>query len=206
MRFTPHVRNLSLGIAAASFLLAGSLHAQSQSQKKYDVIGVNARLEHSLNSKDAKAGEIVVAKTDHAAKTPEGVDLPKGTELIGRVERAEASQNGGPSSITLVFNKARLNDGKEVPVKVVILGAFPATEAMMAQYGDETMGPAPRHVSSHERVLQEPGLLNHIAMRSAVHSHNSGTFTKKDGDFTLDRGTYLQIGIAPLAWNNQQAA
>lgn len=202
MRFAASFRAMSVGIATASFLFAGSLLAQQQ--KKYDLIGVNARLEHTINSKTAMPGEVVVAKLDHPARTPEGVDLPKDTELVGKVVRAGASRNGGPSSITIAFHEARLKDGKEVPVKVVILGAYPADEHALAEYGDQTMGPAPRHISSQEQVVQEPGLLSHVAMRSAVHSHNSGTFTRKKGDFSLVEGTFFQIGIAPRAWDHQQ--
>ncbi len=208
MRIPSLWRNLSLGLAAASFAFAGAVFAQQpvstqgmQSAQGWDLVGATVRLDHALSTKNARQGQMVEAKLNSSVRTPDGVDLPKGTELVGRVDHVRASENGGPSALSLVFTKAEMKDGHTIPVKVTVVGAYPSDEASLAVNGDQTMGSAPRHVNPQTRVDQEAGLLNHVSMHSAVASHNSARFEKKDGDFTLKAGTYFQVGIAPRNQN-----
>ena len=77
MRFTFSLKNLSLGLAMVS-LSAGAAFAQS-------LTGVNARLVRPLDSQTAAQGQPVTAKLDGSVKTADGVKLPKGTELIGKI-------------------------------------------------------------------------------------------------------------------------
>jgi hypothetical protein len=130
MQIATSLRNLSLGVATASVLLAGSALAQSSqtSQSKsqqWQLQGVNARLDHTLDAQSARVGEDVEAKLDQPVKTAEGAKLPAGTEVWGKVERVQASQNGGPSSMTLRFTTGQLRNGQKVPMKVTVIGAFP---------------------------------------------------------------------------------
>lgn len=200
MRFTS-VRNISLGLATASFLLAGSALAQTNqqenSQNTYTLVGVNAKLDHSLSSKDARPGEIIKATLEASARTPEGVDLAKGTELCGKVDRVQPAENNSPARISLIFNRAQLKDGRTVPVHVILLSAFPPSSAIQASYGMQEMGPAPKRVPSDEKVDQKAGLLRHVAMHSDMHGQDSATFIDRKGDFTLRAGTRFQVGIAP---------
>lgn len=64
--------------------------------------------------------------------------------------------------------------------------------------------PAPRHVNPQDKYTQQPGLLRHVEMTSAVQGQNSATFTDRDGNVKLRRGTYLQLGVAPQGNNNGQ--
>ena len=190
MQLAISFRNLSLSVATASFLLAGAAFAEQSS-----IVGVNARLDHTISSGTATDGQIVAVKLDRPVKTVDGVDLPRGTQLEGTITHVQASANGGPASVSLVFNKAQLKDGKQIPVKVTLLGAYPPGQMQASNYGDEEMGPAPRHVNPRERILQEPGMLSHVSMISSVQGQNSATFRKKDGNFSLHAGTYFQLGI-----------
>jgi hypothetical protein len=194
MRAVTTLRNLSLGVAAASFLLAGAAFASSS-----ELAGGTARLDHTINTKDAHTGQQVEAKLDGTIKTRAGMDLPKGTELMGTISSVRASENGGPSSLSLQFTKAELTDGKVVPVKVMLVGAYPSSEALAEPYGQETMGPAPKHISPKERIDQEAGLLSHVSMIASAQGHNSATFRDKNGNVKLGTGTYFQVGVAPLS-------
>lgn len=192
MRLAITFRNLSLSVATASFLLAGAAFAEQS-----NIVGVNARLDHTISTGKATNGQLVAVKLDRSVKTVDGIDLPKGTQLEGTITHVQASANGGPASVSLVFNKAQLKDGRQIPVKVTLLGAYPPGQMQASNYGDEEMGPAPRHINPQERILQEPGMLSHVSMISSVEGHNSATFRKKDGNFTLHAGTYFQLGIGP---------
>lgn len=219
MNIGESLRTWSLALATTSIVFAGAAVAQTpgshprqmsnqsaqsgqqswrgSSAHMWDLKGVDARLDRTLDTSSSTTGQQVEAKLYHPLKSDDGITLPKGTELLGRVDHVQASQNGGPSSISVIFNRARMKDGKIIPVKVTVMGAYPASESSQAIYGEETMGPAPKHINPKERVDQETGLLNHVSMHSAVQSHNSATFRKKDGNLKLIAGTFLQVGIAP---------
>lgn len=201
MQFVVSLRNFSLGVATAAFLMTGAAWGattQTATRPSWHLVGVNARLGRRLDTKTARAGQSVEAKLDSSVRTAQGMELPKGTELWGRVDHVVPSMNGSPASLSLVFTTAELRDGKRLPVKVTLLGACPPGEGYPGAYSQaDLLGPAPKQVSSRERVDQRPGMLQDISMHSAVPSHNSATFQKKNGNFALHAGTYLQVAIGP---------
>jgi len=199
MRVGATLRNLSLGVAAASFLFAGAAFAQSS-----DLAGGTARLLHTISTKDAHTGQQVEAMLDGKITTSSGMELPKGTELMGTISRVQASENGGPSSLSLLFTRAHLKDGKVIPVKVTLVGAYPASEGV-APYGEDAMGSAPNRISPKEKIDQEAGVLSHVSMVASAQGHNSATFRDKDGNLKLKTGTYFQVGVAPLNENSSGA-
>lgn len=204
MRVVMSLRNLSLGLATASFLLAASALAQTPSPQsgQWKLNGVNARLDRTLDARSARVGQTVEVKLDRAVKTAAGAKLPGGTEVCGTVESVQASQNGSPSTVTLRFTTARLENGQKVPVKVTVIGAFPPNAQSYLNSMGGQLPPAPAHISPQDRFTQEPGLLRHIEMKSAVQGQNSATFTNENGNVRLGQGTYLQLAIAPV--NNGQ--
>jgi hypothetical protein len=195
MKSNVSLKYLALGLTTGLLGFSGSVYAQAANQN-YQLVGVNARLVQTINTDTVKQGQQVEAKLDGTVTTSDGVKLERGTELVGTVAEAAPSANRGPASVTLVFTKAQLKDGKEIPVKVTLLAAYPASEADDATYGDSIVGPAPQHIDPKQTVLQEPGLLSHVEMKSAVQGDDSGTFSKVKGNFRLSAGTYLQLGIA----------
>lgn len=199
MRFTLPLRSLSLNLALISFLSAGAASAQSLS-------GVNATLEHNLDTRRAAAGQTVTARLDGSVKTAEGVTLPRGTELVGKIDEVKNSKDGGPASVSLVFSTARLKDGKEIPVKVTVVAAYPATAGNDASDDDPTMPPVPNEIKGDTSIDQAPGALSRVALTSAVRNSDSATFSRTNGDFRLEAGTYLQLGIAPANAASQSAA
>ncbi|MFY9745588.1 MAG: hypothetical protein WA891_17040 [Acidobacteriaceae bacterium] len=178
----------------------------TQSGSSRQLVGVTARLGKALDSQNAKQGEAVQAKLDRTVKVTEDMKLPRGTELLGTIAAVEPSLNGGPSSMSLRFDQAKMKDGKTVPVKVTVIAAYPSDENLEATYGNETMGSAPRHVQGQDKFDQEPGLLSKVSMTSRVSGHNSATFSRKDGAVSLRAGTFLQVGISPLESNGVSSA
>jgi hypothetical protein len=187
MRFQS-LKNVSFVLAVASLVAVGSASAQT-------LVGVTTKLDHTLDSNSAAAGQVVTAKLDGTVKTSDGMKLPKGTELIGKVAEVKSAQNGSPS-VSLVFTTAKLKDGKEIPVKATLLAVYPESAGDGAAYGAETMAPAPEQVEADGR-FQQAGALKNISMTSAVKSSASGTFSSTDASFKLEAGTFLQVGIAP---------
>lgn len=205
MQIARSLRNLSLGLATASFLLAGSAFAQpmhssqtiGSSARQWQMKGVNARLDQALDAQSAHVGQAVEVRLDRTVKMADGTKLPGGTEVWGKVEEVAASLNGAPSFMTLRFTMAELKDGQKVPVKVTVIGAFPAgsrSSYLNSMGGD--LPPAPKHINPQDKYTEEPGMLKHIEMKSAVQGNNSATFTERDGNVRLNRGTWLQLAIA----------
>jgi hypothetical protein len=203
MRFVTSLRNWSFGAATASLLFAGAALAQppastqqNMKQQSWNLVGVDAQLQQGLNTKNARPGQSVEARLYRTVKTASGMRLDRGTALLGKIERVQASTNLRPAVLSLVFTKAQLRNGRTIPVKVTIIGAYPADEAQLFLDGDQTIPPAPRHISNKASFVQEPGGLNRISLHSAVKNSDSATFRDKRGNLKLEDGTFLQIGIA----------
>lgn len=192
------LRNLSLGVAAASFLFVGVAVAQSS-----EMAGGTAQLDHAINTRNAHIGQQVEAKLQGTIRSSSGIDLPRGTQLMGKISSVRPSENGGPSSLGLLFTSAQLKDGKTVPVKVTLVGAYPSSDGVAEPYGEHSiMGPAPNHINPKERIDQEAGVLSHVSMIASAQGQNSATFRNKDGNVKLGTGTYFQVGVAPSIENN----
>src|SRR5260370_3396556 len=81
----------------------------------------NAALNAPIDSKKAKPGDPVTAHTTEPAKSDGKTVLPRGTKLLGHVTQASARANGeSDSSLGVVFDKAILKNGQEVPLNAGI--------------------------------------------------------------------------------------
>ena len=188
MRLTS-LKSLSYGLALTSFVAVGVASAQS-------LVGVNTKLDRTLDSKSAAVGQVVTAKLDGTVTTADGTKLPRGTELVGKIAEVK-NANGNPVSVSLLFTSAKLKDGKEIPVKATVLAAFPEADPVGVSLGDVATQQAPEKVDGDGTFNQQPGALSHVALTSAVKSPDSGTFSSTAGNFKLYAGTFLQVGIAP---------
>jgi len=176
----------ALGLATALFALSGYAIAQDQPQTTQLVEG-NAQLDTPINSKSAKQGDVVTAKLTSTVKTPQGVELPRGTKLLGHVDQVTASDAKNASKLVLTFDKAQLKDGKEVAIKATIAGVTAAN-------GTREI---PAEVSSNASFTQPPGEIGGVSFHSAVEDGTSGTLTADHHDINLSRGTQLLVVVAP---------
>lgn len=82
---------------------------------------ISAELTKGIDSKKAKVGDPVNAKTTIDAKLPDGTDLPKGTKLVGNVVEVKAkSKEENNSHLVLALNRAVLKDGHEMPIRAAV--------------------------------------------------------------------------------------
>jgi hypothetical protein len=82
----------------------------------------NAALNAPVDSKKAKPGDPVTAHTTEPKKCDDGKTvMPKGTKLMGHVTQASARGNGeSESALGIVFDKAILKNGQEIPLNAGI--------------------------------------------------------------------------------------
>jgi hypothetical protein len=102
----------------------------------------NATLNTSVDSKKAKAGDSVIAHTTESVNSDGKTMLPKGTKLVGHVTQALARAKGdSESSLAIIFDRAILKNGPEVPLSVAIKALASAQAGASAQEGEvDAMG------------------------------------------------------------------
>lgn len=199
---TPLFRSAALSLATVLFAAAPALAASTAvPSNNLQLMSTNAKLNHALNSSHLKLGQPVTAHLTMKLRASDGITFPRRTQLLGKVSRLQHGQSN-MTSLSLVFTKARLKDGRVIPIKATLLGAMPPSYG----YGAGSYFPdSSKRVSSKAQITQEPGALRHIALRSSVVSHNSGTFQNKRGNIKLRAGTQLRIAIAPLQKSTTKA-
>jgi len=117
---------------------AGSTQASAAASGPHEQAGsslaagssVNAVLSKPVDSERTKPGDPVSARTTQAVKTEDGILIPSGSQLIGHIAPREAAAGGtAGSSIALVFDRAVMKDGHEVPLRHVTIRALAAAES-----------------------------------------------------------------------------
>lgn len=93
----------------------------SQKAGQLQAASVSAELTKSVDTKKARVGDEINAKITNDAKLPDGMELPKGTKLVGNVVDVKAkSKDENDSRLVLVLNRVVLKDGHEVPIKAAV--------------------------------------------------------------------------------------
>ena len=99
---------------------------------------INAVLTAPIDSKKTKPGDRVEARTTEAAKSGGKTVIPRGAKLMGHVTQASARSKGdSDSTLGMVFDKAILKNGQEVPLNVAVQALASAQSASAINGGDE---------------------------------------------------------------------
>jgi hypothetical protein len=110
---------------------------------------VQAVLTGSLDVKKNKPGDTVTAKTAQAVKSQGKVIIPRGSKLVGHVTEAKTRAKGeSQSALGIVFDKALLKNGQEVPLNVTIQALAAAETATSSTLGDDNLGSGSSAVAS----------------------------------------------------------
>src|SRR5712692_6013550 len=102
----------------------------------------NATLSSPIDSKKCKAGDPVNAHTTEALKSEGKTVIPKGAKLVGHVTQASARAKGeSESSLGIVFDKAILKNGQEIPLNAGIQAIASAQSSVSTAGADlDTIG------------------------------------------------------------------
>ena len=100
---------------------------------------VNAELSQPVDARKSKPGDPVTARTTQSAKSDGKVIIPKGAKLVGHVTEAKARAKGeSESTLGIVFDKAILKNGQEVPLNVSVQAlAASQSAAAVSSGGDD---------------------------------------------------------------------
>ncbi|MCU1315987.1 MAG: hypothetical protein JWN63_1309 [Candidatus Acidoferrum typicum] len=102
----------------------------------------NAALSSPIDSQKCKPGDPVNAHSMEAVKSEGKTVIPKGSKLVGHVTQASARGKGeSESSLGMVFDKAILKNGQEIPLNVGIQAIASAQSSASAAASDmDAMG------------------------------------------------------------------
>ena len=196
----------------------------SQPQKTLQMVEVQASLDHGLDAKKARQGEPVTAKLAKNVQIPNAQELPRNTILEGHVDEVKPSEHKSDSVLVVTFDKAKLKNGQELPIKATVLAvAEPALlqqeqangaasgaplPAPSAQGGG--MGPAgspaappsepmdvPEASSTSQRQSHKNGVPG-VTLNSDIHDSTSATFTSKGRNVDVPGGTQMEVAIAVI--------
>ena len=125
-----------ISVLAAGMLALGAVAAAQTSDSEKSAapglppgMAIRAELDHPLDSKKAKVGESVVARTTEDVKEDGKVVLPKGSKVTGHVIQASARSKGDNNSrLALAFDRAQPKGGQEMPLEVNLQALAAAPE------------------------------------------------------------------------------
>lgn len=102
---------------------------------------VNAVLAKPLDSSKCRPGDPIVATADRDVKSDGVVVIRKGSHLIGHITEASSRGKGeAKSSLGIVFDRAVLKDGQQVPMNSVVQALAAARATPVSAAGDESYG------------------------------------------------------------------
>src|SRR4051794_955400 len=102
------------GAAAASTNASANQNGASANSGLASGTVINATLSKSIDSKKAKAGDAVEAKTTSDVKAEGKTIIPRGSKLIGHITQASARGKGdADSTLGIAFDHAVLKNGQQ---------------------------------------------------------------------------------------------
>lgn len=140
--------NAGAGVQTGTSAAGGAMSASGSADTGATVSmsQVPAELVTRLDSKTAKAGDAVEAKTTKTVKTADGVVIQKGSKLLGTVKQSQAHTKGqSEAMLALNFDRVQLRDGHQMMLRSTIdsVSSASALNASGSVNDDETMSSAP---------------------------------------------------------------
>ena len=87
---------------------------------------VSGELVTKLDTKSAKTGDSVIIKTTENATTANGIEIPKGSKIVGHITDVEAKGKSSDNSrVTIQLDQAQIKGGQSLPIRTVIQSVSP---------------------------------------------------------------------------------
>lgn len=118
-------------VAAVALVVTQISFAQTQATATAPAASpeIHAVLEKIVHPKKVKVGDEVAARLTEPTKLKDGTEIPKGSHIVGKVtELKMKADKEGPSKLGLLFDKAQLKDGKEIPLTMALVSVAPRWE------------------------------------------------------------------------------
>jgi len=164
------------------------------------LVKARAMLVRTLDAAKDTSGSMFEAKLSNKLLLDNGIEIPKGSTLIGQVVDDDMNA-GGNSKLALRFTKIQLKDGSTVPVQATIVGMYPPaldTEMVPDDIGSEW--------KPNILVMDQVGVLKGVDLHSRIGGRNSGTFVSSTkSEVKLGAGSQFALAIGPVQPATTQA-
>jgi hypothetical protein len=113
---------------------------------------LEAKFDRNVDTKSAKLGDPVFAKTLKAIKLADGTEIPKGSKLVAKIISVQSKKEGnGNSMLTFRFDEADVKGGAAVPIhgEVVAIGPSLAPKDGLGPYSVMSRSQGPSNDTSN---------------------------------------------------------
>jgi hypothetical protein len=120
---------------SAAFSLSQAISGSAQSGAP----PIPAKFDSVIDTKSAKVGDAVAAKTLKTIKLPNGLEIPKGSKVLGRVLGVQTKQAGnGTSWLAIKLDHIEVKTGGFLPIQGLIVSIAPLLDPQ-AGHGYDTI-------------------------------------------------------------------
>jgi hypothetical protein len=192
-------------LTAVGLGVAPSLYAQSAG-KPLAKEAVLSSLATKLDTKKAKVGDPVTAKTLNPLTLSDGTTVPSGSKLIGKVTQVQPKSSGG-ATLAIEFDQLEKKGGAPMPVHGVISASAPIPDI---NTGDAAASDIPMQGTSAQNAAQTGASMGASAAPTSIPSGSSlkgvtlnptpaadgsSVLQSTEKDIKLETGTRLEIGL-----------
>lgn len=191
----PPTENTTAPSDAATPAQSDNANMPQATSEAQQMVPAQAQLAQNIETKNLQAGEKFKAVLLGKVQLKNGVELPRGTALIGTVSSEPAPQ-GDKSELALRFTQADLKNGQMIPIQATIVGATPPATQDISPESVEYNSP-PDSWDGTTVAFDVNNALGNIDLRSQIAGQNSGVFSSKKSDLKLGARTQLALAIGP---------
>jgi hypothetical protein len=202
---------MAAALLTASLLPMPALGAdQTSIGKPLSKQAVLSELTTSLDSRKSKAGDRVTARTLNPLKLADGMVIPRGTILFGRVTQAQPKSSGG-ATLAILFDQVAINGTDPMLVRGVIAavarapslsdGGASNDDLPLGSGGDNKgriAGMTGTSFGGDSPLLPpiQPGsAIKGVFLSPAAAADGSSVLSAPDKEIKLEKGTRLEIGL-----------
>ena len=160
----------------------------------------NAALNTSVDSKKAKVGDEITARTMETVRADGKTILPKGTKLAGHITQASARAKGdSESALGISFDRAILTNGQEVPLNLAIQALASAQASASASDNDMDAMADARTGAGASGIARSRGAIGGVTSAAGSGLGAVTNTTAKvagAGDSTLNSSLNSSTGVA----------
>lgn len=203
--------------ALLAIAVCGGIHMANGQQQNgsTDVTAkepVAAELKTKLDTKKAKVGDPVSAKTTAPTQLSNGMSIPKGSMLSGKVSEAQSKAAGnGTASLELIFDQLQAGkNGAPVAIHGVLVGVAPKANLSDAgaSSGSLPLGSTHSQATFAGKVGQDVdntsgggasvptgSNVRDVTLAAPDDGKAPGTLTSSKKDFKLDSGAQIAVQL-----------
>lgn len=162
-------------------------NSSSSAGASAQMLPVRGELVKKVDAKTAKAGDPVVLRTTEKMRTADGVEIPKGSRLVGHITEVQAPAKGqAQSHMDIVFDRAELKSGKSMAIRSCVQTIEPPVILLVAttiETSDEFDAPAASMPSAGLPAGRRGGDSGLLGGANGVVAHTTSSLETPSGSF-----------------------